>query len=91
VPGAAAPWIDLGPPAQYASGGTGAPGPARSPDDIQLAGLRLPNPAPMLMQDQANTVGVHYSVAGTIVLALVVVFVLQQLGFRFVVAAGVGR
>lgn len=32
----------------------------------------------------------HYKLAGTIVLALVTVFVLQQLGFRFVVAAGVG-
>ena len=32
----------------------------------------------------------HYKVAGTIILALVVVFGLQALGFRFVVAAGVG-
>jgi hypothetical protein len=37
----------------------------------------------------------HYKVAGTIILALLVVFVLQQSGFRFVVAAsstaGIGR
>jgi hypothetical protein len=37
----------------------------------------------------------HYKVAGTIIGALVVVFVLQQSGFRFVVAAsssaGVGK
>jgi hypothetical protein len=32
-----------------------------------------------------------YKLAGTIILALTTVFVLQQLGFRFVVAAGVGR
>ena len=37
----------------------------------------------------------HYKVAGTIILALVLVYVLQASGFRFVVAAsstaGVGR
>jgi len=32
----------------------------------------------------------HWKVAGTIIMALVTVFVLQALGFRFVVAAGVG-
>jgi hypothetical protein len=40
-------------------------------------------------QSAAQTVDttLHYKVAGTIIMALVVVFVLQQSGFRFVVAA----
>jgi hypothetical protein len=40
---------------------------------------------------QDNTL--HYKLAGTIIMALVVVYVLQATGFRFVVSAstGVGR
>lgn len=34
---------------------------------------------------------IPHKIAGTIVLALIVVFTLRQLGFRFVVTAGVGR
>ena len=32
----------------------------------------------------------HYKLAGTIILALVLVFAFQALGFRFVVAVGAG-
>jgi len=32
----------------------------------------------------------HWKLAGTIILALVTVFVLESLGFRFVVAGNVG-
>lgn len=82
MPGAAAPFIDTWAPAQYVAGGTGGQGPSRSPDPVDA------------MNGGGNTQTydgtLHYKLAGTIVLALVTVFVLQQLGFRFVVAAGVG-
>lgn len=33
----------------------------------------------------------HYKVAGTVIAALVLIFALRALGFRFVATAGVGR
>jgi hypothetical protein len=44
------------------------------------------NPATSSNYDQ----NIPYMLAATIALALLTVFVLQQTGFRFVVAAGVG-
>lgn len=85
MPGAPSPWIDLHAPAQFAFGTGGAAGPARTifadTGDTQV------NSSTQQTYDDT----LHYKLAGTIVLALVMVFVLQQLGFRFVVSAGVGR
>lgn len=81
MPGASSPWLDSWAPPQWVSGATGASGPARSPD-----------PGAATVNGTTNNYDsiLHYKVAGTIILALVVVFGLQALGFRFVVAAGVG-
>lgn len=81
MPGAPAPFIDTWAPAQYVIGGTGGSGPVRSPEG---------SPAVNNGTNQNYDTMLHWKLAGTIVLALVTVFVLQQLGFRFVVAAGVG-
>lgn len=83
MPGASSPWVDQWAPAQYVFGGTGGAGPVRSPD--------ADSPTDTAM-NQSTTYDqtLHYKLGGTIVLALVLVFVLQQSGFRFVVAAGVG-
>ncbi len=83
MPGASSPWLDTGPPAQFVFGSGGAGGPAR-PDPI--ASLMNNNGQ---VSQTVDTV-LHWKLAGTIILALVTVFVLQALGFRFVVAAGVG-
>ena len=40
---------------------------------------------------QSYDATIPHKIAGTIVLSLIVVFTLRQLGFRFVVTAGVGR
>lgn len=81
MPGAPAPFLDTWAPAQYVFGSSGGAGPARSPQrDDQMNGSASQT------YDQA----LHWKLAGTIILALVTVFVLQQLGFRFVVAAGIG-
>lgn len=82
MPGAPAPFIDTWAPAQYVVGGTGGSGPIISPD---TTGDTVSN-----AQSQNYDSMLHWKLAGTIILALVTVFVLQQLGFRFVVAAGVG-
>lgn len=85
MPGASAPWIDLHAPAQFVFGGAGGPGPARTVF-ADTGGTQVsPQTAQQTFDDT-----LHYKLAGTIVLALVTVFVLQQLGFRFVVSAGVG-
>lgn len=78
MPGAPHPILDTWAPAQYVFGSSGGGGPSRSPE------------AAMTATDQTYDTQLHWKLAGTIVLALVAVFVLQQLGFRFVVAAGVG-
>jgi hypothetical protein len=83
VPNYASPFLDTQPPAQWATGGgTGAPGPYQTTLGGNYIGM--------------NTNSTNYDpnlgakLAGTIALALIVVFVLQQSGFRFVVAAGIG-
>lgn len=61
-------------------GSSGGAGPVRSPGET------------MNGQSQSTyDATLHYKLAGVIIGALVLVFTLQQLGFRFVVAAGVGR
>ena len=76
MPGASSPFLDTWAPAQYVAGTTGGSGPIRSP----------------VMNATAQTYDttLHWKLAGTVILALVGVFVLQALGFRFVVAAGMG-
>jgi hypothetical protein len=80
VPGASSPWIDPWAPPQYFFGQSGGSGAVRSPGGDDMNG-----------QNQTYDSTLHYKLAGTIIGALLLVFVLQQLGFRFVVAAGVGR
>jgi len=80
VPGAPAPYIDTWAPAQWVFGSAGAAGPVRSPEQVLVN----------YGQTQNYDTTLHWKVAGTIIMALVTVFVLQALGFRFVVAAGVG-
>jgi hypothetical protein len=76
--------LDTWAPAQYVYGGSGGPGPVRSPDNGGQVN-------PTTSTDQMTYDGtITYKIAGTIVLALVVIFVLQGSGFRFVGAAQVG-
>ena len=85
MPGAASPFIDTWAPAQYVAGGTGGQGPIRSPDPVDaiLGGLGVNN-------GTTYDGTLHYKLAGTIVLALLIVFGLQLAGFRFVGAVNVG-
>ena len=84
MPNYASPFLDTQPPAQYAGGGgTGAVGQFQS----TLGGNVTVNG-----QSNANyDTNLGAKLAGTIALALIVVFVLQKTGFRFVVAAGIGQ
>lgn len=77
------PIIDTWAPAQFVYGTGGASGPLVSPDSTM-------NTSTQTNGSTYDTM-LHWKLAGTIILALATVFVLQQLGFRFVVAAGVGR
>jgi hypothetical protein len=81
VPGASAPILDGWAPAQYVAGSSGGSGPLRSPgsEDTSVNNAQ-----------QTTDQMIHWKIAGTIIMALVGVYVLQALGFRFVVAAGVG-
>jgi hypothetical protein len=89
VPGAASPILDTWAPAQYVYGSSGGPGPVRSPDDVPVVAAMNAGSADQSTYDATLT----YKLAGTIILALVVIFVLQGSGFRFVGSAqvGVGR
>ena len=86
MPNYASPFLDTQAPAQWATppagGGTGATGP------VQLTGVG--GNVAMNGQGSGYDQNLSAKLAGTIVMALVVVFLLQQSGFRFVVAAGVG-
>jgi ABC-type uncharacterized transport system permease subunit len=77
----AAPWFDQWAPSQFVT-------------QPQIGDIQVPTVNSQSAAQNIDTT-LHYKVAGTIILALVVVFVLQQTGFRFVVAAsssaGVGR
>jgi hypothetical protein len=86
VPGASVPFIDQWAPPQYVYGSTGGAGPVRSPDPILPAGGASVNTDSQSTYDGTITT----KLAATIILALVVVFVLQGSGFRFVGAATVG-
>jgi hypothetical protein len=81
VPNHAAPFIDTWAPPQYVFASAGAAGPDRSP-----AGGAAMNAQQQSTYDPTLT----YKLAGTIVLALAVVFALQASGFRFVAAVNVG-
>jgi hypothetical protein len=83
VPGAAAAFIDQWAPAQFVAGSSGGQGPLRSPDVDTSIGDGSVNGNSQTYDPQLTM-----KLAGTVVLALVVVFVLQASGFRFVVAAG---
>lgn len=80
MPGAPASRLDTWAPAQYVFGGSGGPGPINAPGGImnQTASSQTYDPQ------------LTWKLAGTIILALATVFVLQALGFRFVGAASVG-
>lgn len=83
MPNYASPFLDTSPPPQWTyGGGTGAPGPYQQ----TLTGNAIAS-----MNTSANyDPNLGAKLAGTIALALVLIFVLQQSGFRFVVAAGIG-
>lgn len=71
--------IDNWAPAQYVFGGTGGGGPDRSPEPMNATA-----------SSQTFDPTLHWKIGGTVILALVTVFVLQMMGFRFVGAASVG-
>lgn len=75
------PFLDTWAPAQYVYGGTGGAGPARSPGGTAVNSTQATTSYDSLL---------HYKLAGTVILALLMVFVLQKLGFRFVIGAGIG-
>ena len=80
MPGAPSPFLDSWAPAQYVYGSTGGAGPTRSPD-LDLGGA---------VNDQTYDSNITVKIAGTIIIALVTVFILQAAGFRFVGAVNVG-
>jgi len=84
VPGQGSPYLDTWAPPQYVAGGTGGQGPLRAPDTTIIGDV--------LMGNGATTYDgtLHYKLAGTIILGLIIVFGLQLAGFRFVGAVNVG-
>jgi hypothetical protein len=84
VPGASSPYLDTWAPAQFVAGSSGGQGPVRSPDPVTATLGALG------MNGSTYDGTLHYKLAGTIVLALLVVFGLQLAGFRFVGAVNVG-
>ena len=83
-------WIAAEAPAQFVSG---AAYPFRHSDfggqEGESPGVSAMNP---FNQGQGGpAVGGAWGLASTIALALLTVFMLQKLGFRFVVGAGIGR
>ena len=84
MPHKSSPFLDTQAPAQYATGGgTGAPGPFQETLRGNFIGA-------MGVNTSTYDPNLGAKLAGTIIGALILVFVLQQSGFRFVVAAGVG-
>lgn len=79
MPSSGLPWLDTWAPAQFVT--------QPQVGNTQVGGGVAVN------TQQSNTVDtmLHWKLGGTVILALALVFVLQQLGFRFVVAGGVGR
>ena len=78
----AAPFLDTWAPPQFIYGAGGAVGAVKSPD----------TGAPAMNSQTAQTYNpqITWQVAGTIVIALAIVFALQASGFRFVAAVNVG-
>lgn len=74
--------LDTWAPAQYVAGTSGGFGPVRSPGDDQTVNSNS--------SAQTYDPTLTWKLAGTIVIALAVVFVLQASGFRFVGSASVG-
>ena len=93
MPGESAPFIDTWAPAQYVFGGSGGSGPVRSPDNPFIAAVATGSPTVNTSNTDQSTYdgSLTYKIAGTIILSLVLIFVLQASGFRFVGAVGVGR
>lgn len=83
MPGAPSPFIDTWAPAQFVYGSSGGAGPVRSPDAQVAISVNGSNSTQPVFDTQLNV-----KVAGTVILALIGVFVLQAMGFRFVVAVG---
>lgn len=86
MPSYSAPFLDTWAPAQYVYGSSGGAGPVRSPD----SGTGLAAAVNTNADSSTYDANLAYKLAGTIVLALVVIFVLQGSGFRFVGSAQVG-
>jgi len=76
---AASPWIDTAAPAQWQLG---------------AQGQQAEQTASQMMNAAANNTSVdttlHWKVSGTIILALILIFGLQAMGFRFVTSASIG-
>ena len=91
MPGESAPFIDTWAPAQYVFGGSGGSGPVRSPDNPFAAAVATGSQIVNTQDTSTYDTSITYKIAGTIILSLVLIFVLQASGFRFVGAVGVGR
>lgn len=91
MPGEPAPFIDTWAPVQYVFGGSGGSGPVRSPDNPLIAAVATGGGAVNTQDTSTYDTSLTYKIAGTIILSLVLIFVLQASGFRFVGAVGVGR
>lgn len=77
----ASPFLDTQAPAQFAGGGgTGALGPFQATSRGNVVGVSGSQYDPNLAA----------KLAGVVIGAMILIFVLQQSGFRFVVAAGIG-
>lgn len=75
---AVAPIIDQWAPAQFVT-------------QPQIGNTEATTPMATQATNSTYDATITWKIAGTIVFALLTVFVLQRLGFRFVVSAGVGR
>jgi hypothetical protein len=80
VPSSGLPWLDTWAPAQFVT--------QPQIGNTQVGGGQVNTTTP----SNVDTM-LHWKIGGTVILALALVFILQQLGFRFVVAgsAGMGR
>ena len=85
MPGAASPFLDTWAPPQFVYGSTGGSGPVRSTDPGDAVGSY-----PVNNNGTTYDGTITWKIAGTIILSLVVVFVLQASGFRFVGTVGIG-
>lgn len=82
MPGAAHPILDTWAPPQYVFGTSGGAGPVRSPEGDDSMNTAS--------SGQDYDTQLHFKLAGAIALGLLIVFGLQALGFKFVVAGSIG-